>query len=67
MSAVWTAISDFFVYIFGGTPSGGSTAVTGFATEIVNWLIATPIALIPLALYCLVAIVGVIRRMLPGV
>lgn len=50
----WESVSGFF-----------SEALAS-GTAIVNWMTITPIALIPLALYCLIVIIAITKRMIKG-
>lgn len=58
VSTAIEVMTSLWNFIFGSS---------GIATQFVTWLIATPIALIPLALYVLVALFGLVKRVLPGV
>lgn len=51
---------------FWETVSGFFSEALDSGTAIVNWMTITPIALIPLALYCLIVIIAIIRRMIKG-
>lgn len=62
LNDILTQVGLFFQKIFSVT--AGSE---GYATQIVNWVTATPIAMIGLYLYIVVALAGVARRFIPGV
>lgn len=60
MTTVIGFISQMFNAVFGAE---------GIASTLITWLTTSghEIALIPLVLYVLVALVGLVRRLLPGV
>lgn len=60
MATIISFIQSFFTAVFG---------TDGIASTLVTWLTTAghEIALIPLCLYVLVALVGLVRRLLPGV
>lgn len=60
MATIIGYMQSFFDAIFG---------TSGIASTLVTWLTATghEIALIPLVLWVMIALVGCVRRLLPGV
>ena len=64
MAAILNGVGEFFTAIF----STNSTN-PGYATQLVQWVTATgnELALIPLYLWIMIALVSVVRRLIPGV
>ena len=59
LSTIIANVKTFFQAVFNTTD--------GIATQLVNWIAATPLAQVGLIMYILVAVAGVARRFIPGI
>lgn len=70
MSTFLTGIGQFFTAVFvNSTGTSGSSNDGGYATLLITWM-TTPgneLVLIPIYLWIMISLVGVCRRLIPGV